>query len=88
MYLKCGYYNNIIFYCVICKFMIQGGDFLGDGIGGESIWGREFEDEFSILKYDKLYMVSMVNVGFNINGSQFFIIIEKIVCCNVIFFFW
>ena len=27
--------------------MIQTGDPKGDGTGGESIWGGEFEDEFS-----------------------------------------
>ncbi|KAF1953995.1 hypothetical protein CC80DRAFT_449981 [Byssothecium circinans] len=74
---KNGYYNNIIFHRVIRKFMIQTGDPLGDGTGGESIWGKEFADEFSSLKHDKPYTVSMANAGPNSNGSQFFITTEK-----------
>ncbi len=74
---KNGYYNNTIFHRVIRKFMIQCGDPLGDGTGGESIWGKEFEDEFSALKHDKAYTVSMANAGPNTNGSQFFITTER-----------
>lgn len=71
---KKGYYDNVIFHRVIKKFMIQTGDPLGDGTGGESLWGGEFEDEIvKELRHDRPYTVSMANAGPNTNASQFFI---------------
>ena len=73
-----GYYDGIIFHRVIKNFMVQGGDPLGEGYGGESAWGGKFNDE--INRSSNLYKgsyakgtVAMANSGPNTNGSQFFI---------------
>ncbi len=76
-----GYYNGLTFHRIVKDFMIQGGDPLGDGRGGESAWGGKFDDE--IVKNSPLYqnglgykrgVVAMANAGPNTNASQFFIL--------------
>lgn len=73
-----GYYNGLIFHRVIKGFMIQGGDPTGTGMGGESIWGKPFEDEVTpVVKFDGPGILAMANAGPNSNGSQFFITCAK-----------
>jgi len=61
----------VLFEIKIPYFTMRG---TGNGTGGDSIWGGEFEDEFHpSLRHDRPYTVSMANAGPNTNGSQFFI---------------
>lgn len=72
---KKGYYDGVIFHRVIKNFMIQSGDPTGTGMGGESIWNKDFEDEFSPnVVFNKAGILAMANTGRrNTNSSQFFI---------------
>ena len=81
---KNGYYNGQIFHRVIQDFMIQGGDPTGTGMGGESVFGKNFEDEFSFDARNYYGALSMANAGPNTNGSQFFIVQAKSVPENLL----
>lgn len=68
-------YDGVIFHRIIKDFMLQGGDPLGQGIGGP---GYEFDDEIHPeLQFDQPFLLAMANAGKRggrgTNGSQFFI---------------
>jgi peptidylprolyl isomerase len=69
-----NYYNGVKFHRVIKDFMIQGGDPTATGAGGESVWGKPFEDECTTgVAFTKKGVLAMANSGPHTNGSQFFI---------------
>ncbi|XP_064482272.1 peptidyl-prolyl cis-trans isomerase D-like [Ornithodoros turicata] len=68
------HYKGCRFHRIMPKFMVQGGDFTnGDGTGGESIYGRFFDDEGFAVKHTKAGLVGMANSGPGTNGSQFYV---------------
>lgn len=78
------YYDGITFHRVINNFMIQGGDPTATGTGGESAFGKAFEDEFTPKLHNFRGALSMANSGANTNGSQFFIVQTKEVAPDLI----
>lgn len=74
-----GYYDNTIFHRIVKDFLIEGGDPEGTGLGGESIYGKPFNDEFhTLLRFTHRGIVAMVNGNKpNNNGSQFFITLKE-----------
>ena len=81
---KNGYYNGLKFHRVINDFMNQGCAPLGNGTGGESIWGGSFPDEFDPELHNLRGALSMANSGPNTNGSQFFIVQAREVPANML----
>ena len=72
-----GYYDNLTFHRIIPDFMIQGGDPDGDGTGGESLWGEDFENEINANLLNLRGALSYANHGAGSpasNSSQFFIV--------------
>lgn len=76
-----GYFNGITFHRISKGFVIQSGDSTGTGMGGRSIYGKEFDDELnpstpSFKEGYKRGTVAMANRGPNTNTSQFFIVLQ------------
>lgn len=72
---KEGYYDGLTFHRVINDFMIQGGDPLGNGTGGESIWGEKFDGGTDSHLIHASGAVAYANSGSTAtNGSQFYIV--------------
>jgi peptidylprolyl isomerase len=80
-----GYYNGVTFHRVIKGFMIQGGDPTATGMGGESLWGKPFDDEVrSDTQFNKPGILAMANSGPGTNGSQFFITVAATPWLNML----
>merc|ERR1711920_557822 len=74
------HYKGCNVHRLLKEFIVQGGDILmGNGTGGESIYGKPFKDDKAALKVklDRRGLLAMGNSGKNSNTSQFFITLAE-----------
>ncbi|KAL6780656.1 CYN16 [Auxenochlorella protothecoides x Auxenochlorella symbiontica] len=79
------HFKGTKFHRIVKGFVCQGGDIVkGDGSGGDSIYGKPFNDEKGglKLKHDAAGIVSMANKGKNSNTSQFFLTLGPAPACD------
>jgi cyclophilin family peptidyl-prolyl cis-trans isomerase len=70
-----NYYDELIFHRVIKNFMDQGGDPRGNGTGGQSMWGGDFEGGVPEGLFHFSGAIAYANSqGTSTNGSQFYIV--------------
>ena len=70
-----GFYDGVLFHRVIPNFMIQTGCPEGTGMGGESIWGGQFGQEFSTeLRHFRGALAMAQSAAPNSIGSQFYVV--------------
>eukprot|EP01119_Soliformovum_irregulare_P022423 TRINITY_DN7665_c0_g1_i2.p1 TRINITY_DN7665_c0_g1~~TRINITY_DN7665_c0_g1_i2.p1 ORF type:complete len:240 (+),score=60.54 TRINITY_DN7665_c0_g1_i2:97-816(+) len=82
---KMMHYKGCKFHRIVPGFCAQSGDFArGDGSGGESIYGKKFNDEKGglKLKHDARGVLAMANAGKNSNGSQFYFALDRLPQCD------
>lgn len=78
-HVKDGYYDGLTFHRIISDFMIQGGDPLGNGTGGESIWGEKFDGGTYYNLIHAAGAIAYANSGStDTNGSQFYIVTGQV----------
>lgn len=71
---KDKYYDELIMHRIIEDFMVQGGDPKGNGTGGSSFWGEDFEIEATDKLYNFTGAVCYAHAQGGGNGSQFYIV--------------
>ncbi|KAI0221765.1 putative inactive peptidyl-prolyl cis-trans isomerase-like 6 [Lamellibrachia satsuma] len=71
-------YEGSMFHRVVKNGWIQGGDiWMKKGDGGESVYGKVFEDENFAVPHNKRGIVGMANKGRHTNASQFYITLQE-----------
>lgn len=74
-----GYYDGLTMHRIMADFMIQGGDPLGTGTGGESLWGGDFDGGVSDKLTHAAGTLAYANSGAtSTNGSQFYIVTGEV----------
>merc|ERR1712216_25607 len=77
------HYKGSIFHRIVRGLLVQGGDFTyADGTGGESIYGRRFQDENFLDRHTRRGLLSMANNGINTNSSQFWVSLDAVPFCD------
>lgn len=82
------YYNGCIFHRNIKGFMVQTGDLTGTGRGGNSIWGKKFEDEYSeyLKVYPKYFRIYFFMLCLHLETDTYVVIIQVKIISKYTFF--